>query len=258
MKRLHVAVVAILLRRRFPLPRAGPLPHRRAPRGIRTCRSRTSSPAPRRRAAAIPMPPGSRVPLAGTCRDGSVQREPLRVVAGGQARYRGPRRHVEVLLRQVLDLLHVLPRRATRSWAGRRRATTRSRATTASRPARRTCRRAGPTRPTRTSDFDTKGRVYQTMLPFNSFFDATKLHPDGEIDMSYSDDLGRHWVKGNGGVPLEAAEQRLGQAARPRRGQAVGRRQPHRRQPVPGSRLRGLGGLQRQRRRDQGADGGLP
>ena len=53
------------------------------------------------------------------------------------------------------------------------------------------------------TDFDTKGRVYQTMLPYNSFFDATKLHPDGEIDMSYSDDMGRHWVKGNGGVPLE-------------------------------------------------------
>jgi len=52
-------------------------------------------------------------------------------------------------------------------------------------------------------DFDTKGRVYQTMLPFNSFFDATKLHPDGEIDLSYSDDLGRTWVKGNGGQPLE-------------------------------------------------------
>jgi hypothetical protein len=53
------------------------------------------------------------------------------------------------------------------------------------------------------ADFDTKGRVYQTMLPFNSFFDATKLHPDGEIDVSYSDDLGRNWVKGNGGKPLE-------------------------------------------------------
>jgi hypothetical protein len=53
------------------------------------------------------------------------------------------------------------------------------------------------------ADFDTQGRVYQTMLPFNSFFDATKLHPDGEIDISYSDDMGRHWVKGNGGVPLE-------------------------------------------------------
>ncbi|HET7276531.1 MAG TPA: sialidase family protein, partial [Dermatophilaceae bacterium] len=53
------------------------------------------------------------------------------------------------------------------------------------------------------SDFDTQGRVYQTMLPFNSYFDATRLHPDGEIDLSYSDDLGRTWVKGNGGVPLE-------------------------------------------------------
>ena len=53
------------------------------------------------------------------------------------------------------------------------------------------------------ADFDTQGRVYQTMLPYNSFFDATKLHPDGEIDLSYSDDLGRTWVKGNGGVPLE-------------------------------------------------------
>jgi hypothetical protein len=52
-------------------------------------------------------------------------------------------------------------------------------------------------------DFDTRGRVYQTMLPFNSYFDATKLHPDGEIDLSYSDDLGRHWVKGNRGLPLE-------------------------------------------------------
>jgi hypothetical protein len=52
-------------------------------------------------------------------------------------------------------------------------------------------------------DFDTTGRVYQTVLPFNSFFDATKLHPDGEIDLSYSDDLGRHWVKGNGGIALE-------------------------------------------------------
>jgi hypothetical protein len=52
-------------------------------------------------------------------------------------------------------------------------------------------------------DFDTKHRVYQTMLPFNSFFDASKLHPDGEIDVSYSDDMGQTWVKGNGGKPLE-------------------------------------------------------
>jgi len=54
-------------------------------------------------------------------------------------------------------------------------------------------------------DFDTQGRVYQVMLPFNSFFDATKLHPDGEIDISFSDDMGRTWLKGNGGRPLEAS-----------------------------------------------------
>ena len=42
------------------------------------------------------------------------------------------------------------------------------------------------------------------MLPFNSFFDNTKLHPDGEIDVSFSDDMGRHWVRGNGGQALEA------------------------------------------------------
>jgi hypothetical protein len=53
------------------------------------------------------------------------------------------------------------------------------------------------------ADFDTKGRVYQTMLPFNAYWDASRLHPDGEIDLSYSDDLGRTWVKGNGGRALE-------------------------------------------------------
>jgi hypothetical protein len=51
--------------------------------------------------------------------------------------------------------------------------------------------------------FDTKGRVYQTMLPFNAFWGGSTLHPDGAIDISYSDDLGQHWVKGNGGQDLE-------------------------------------------------------
>jgi hypothetical protein len=49
--------------------------------------------------------------------------------------------------------------------------------------------------------FDTQGRVYQTMLPFNAFW--TNLHPDGAINVSYSDDLGAHWVTGNGGLALE-------------------------------------------------------
>jgi hypothetical protein len=51
--------------------------------------------------------------------------------------------------------------------------------------------------------FDTKGRAYQVTLPFNAFWDKSKLHPDGAIDLSYSDDLGKTWVKGNGGNDLE-------------------------------------------------------
>jgi len=51
-------------------------------------------------------------------------------------------------------------------------------------------------------DFDSQGRAYQTTLPFNAFW-AGGMHPNGEIDVSYSDDMGRHWVKGNGGVALD-------------------------------------------------------
>jgi len=51
--------------------------------------------------------------------------------------------------------------------------------------------------------FDTKGRVYQTTLPFNAFWGKSTLHPDGAIDVSYSDDMGQTWVKGNGGQDLE-------------------------------------------------------
>src|SRR5712672_954576 len=51
--------------------------------------------------------------------------------------------------------------------------------------------------------FDTRGRVYQTTLPFNAFWGGSTLHPDGAIDVSYSDDMGQHWVKGNGGQALE-------------------------------------------------------
>ncbi len=49
--------------------------------------------------------------------------------------------------------------------------------------------------------FDTRGRVYQTMLPFNAFW--TNLHPDGAINISFSDDFGAQWTTGNGGQPLE-------------------------------------------------------
>jgi len=52
-------------------------------------------------------------------------------------------------------------------------------------------------------DFDTTGRAYQTTLPFNAFWEGG-LHPNGEIDVSYTDDLGRHWVKANGGRALDS------------------------------------------------------
>lgn len=51
--------------------------------------------------------------------------------------------------------------------------------------------------------FDTTGRAYQVTLPFNAFW--ANLHPNSHIEVSYSDDLGRTWVKGNGGRPLEHA-----------------------------------------------------
>jgi hypothetical protein len=53
-----------------------------------------------------------------------------------------------------------------------------------------------------TVDFDSKGRAYSITLPFNAFWEGG-LHPNGAIDVSYSDDMGRHWVKGNGGDDLE-------------------------------------------------------
>jgi hypothetical protein len=52
------------------------------------------------------------------------------------------------------------------------------------------------------ADFDTQGRVYQTTLPFNAYWGGG-LHPNGAIDLSYSDDLGLHWFTGNGGNDLE-------------------------------------------------------
>jgi hypothetical protein len=53
-----------------------------------------------------------------------------------------------------------------------------------------------------TVDFDSKGRAYSITLPFNAFWEGG-LHPNGAIDVSYSDDMGRHWIRGNGGEDLE-------------------------------------------------------
>lgn len=52
-------------------------------------------------------------------------------------------------------------------------------------------------------DFDSQGRAYQVTLPFNAFW--ANLRPNSNIGIVYSDDLGRTWVKGNSGEPLEHA-----------------------------------------------------
>lgn len=52
-------------------------------------------------------------------------------------------------------------------------------------------------------DFDTQGRAYQVTLPFNAFW--ANIHPNSNIGIVYSDNLGQTWVKGNGGEPLERA-----------------------------------------------------
>jgi hypothetical protein len=57
-------------------------------------------------------------------------------------------------------------------------------------------------------DFDTKGRAYQTTLPFNAFWEGG-LHPNAEVDISYTDDMGQHWIRGNGGKPLEPSNNQL-------------------------------------------------
>ena len=51
--------------------------------------------------------------------------------------------------------------------------------------------------------FDSQGRVYQVTLPFNAFW--TNLHPNSNIGIVYSDNLGRTWQLGNRGQPLENA-----------------------------------------------------
>jgi hypothetical protein len=53
-----------------------------------------------------------------------------------------------------------------------------------------------------TVDFDTKGRAYQLTLPFNPWW-TNHIHPDAAVGISYSDDLGRNWVTGNGGKYLD-------------------------------------------------------
>ena len=185
----------------------------------------------------------------------ALQREPLRVLDRGQARHRDADRQLEDLLREVQHLLRLPSRHGHLPERGRDRA---------NQVQGYDCVSTGtqdmpPSWTNNTDpnvDFDTQGRAYQVTLPFNAFWEGG-LHPNGAIDVSYSDDLGAHWIKGNGGQDLEPNNNQTSLCVRPRRGQAVDRRQPLRRHPVPGSRLRGLDDVQRRGRERQDPTGRL-
>ena len=132
-----------------------------------------------------PVPAGATPADARDVRAELAQLQPLRVVARRQAGHRDARRLVEVLRREVLDVLQLLPRRLhdAERHAGRQR--TRSRATTASRPGTQAMPPSWTNNTDPNVDFDTQGRVYQTTLPFNAYW-AGGMHPNGAIDVSYS------------------------------------------------------------------------
>ena len=89
-------------------------------------------------------------------------------------------------------------------------------------------------------DFDTRA-AYQVTLPFNAFW--ANLHPNSNIAISYSDAAGAPGSRATRPKAARARAELVEQEPRVRRGQAVGRRQPHSGQSVPGPRLRGLGDL---------------
>src|SRR6266568_1212350 len=125
-----------------------------------------------------PVPPGSRVPLTGTCRQGPFNANHseswLAVRPGSDDLVGSSKFFFDKYSTYYMFYLGAYQIRA-----------------------------GMPAGNNQVQGYDCVSTGTQEMLPFNSFFDATRLHPDGEIDLSYSDDMGRHWVKGNGGVPLE-------------------------------------------------------
>ena len=50
--------------------------------------------------------------------------------------------------------------------------------------------------------YDTNGRVYSLNRPFNAFWEGG-MHPNGAIGITYSDDDGHTWTVGNGGEYLD-------------------------------------------------------
>ncbi len=162
-----------------------------------------------------PVPPGSRVPVAGTCRKGSYNANHseswIAVNPGTEDLVGSSKFFFEKY--STFYMFHLGSYRIMKGFAVDDNLVPGYECVS-------TLTQAMPPSWTDTTDpnvdFDTQGRVYQTMLPFNAFWDASPLHPDGAIAMSFSDDMGQTWVKGNGGMDLEqspnASARQLGHA----------------------------------------------
>ena len=74
-------------------------------------------------------------------------------------------------------------------------------------------------------DWDTQGRVYHHDPAFNAYWGGG-MHPNGEIDVTYSDDKGSALVEGERRGGLSTVELADEPDTGPRRGQAMDRRQP--------------------------------
>ena len=99
-------------------------------------------------------------------------------------------------------------------------------------------------------DFDTKGRAYQVTLPFNAFWDETKLHPNGAhrrlVQRRPRPTLGEGQRRRDLEQSPNASAKQVGHVE-DKQWIAVNRIP---RQPVPGPRLRGVVGLQRLHEQD--------
>jgi hypothetical protein len=152
-----------------------------------------------------PVPPGSTVPSAGTCRSGdynaNLSESWLAVQPGTEDLVGTSKIFFETY--STFYMFHL----GAITMPGGKPPTTKSTTQVKGYDCISTGTQAMPPSWTNNTDpnvaFDTQGRAYQVTLPFNAFWDGTKLHPDGAIDLSYSDDLGKTWTKGNGGRDLE-------------------------------------------------------
>ncbi len=190
-----------------------------------------------------PIPAGSNAPVPGTCRLGdynSNRSESWIAVEPGTEDLVGVSKFFFETFSTFYDFhlgSYTMP-------GGTPVRTPRSPATTASRPGRRRCRRAGRTTPTRTST--STHRAARTRRRCRSTRTGrTCTRTAGSVSCTATTSGGTGSV-GNGGQLLDHLSNSTRLSPGRRRRQAVDCRQSRTREPVPGSRLRDVGDLQRQ------------